>query len=71
MTMTINLGQQRAIDLDPIIHKLGKPSILLSLTGEVNGKVHNCILIPVEKVDQLVQTLQLVANLARQNVAQM
>ena len=65
MTVTVSLTPGRAIDLDPIIHMAGRPAVLLSLIGEVHGRVHNVALIPLHKIDAVIEALQLVATQVR------
>lgn len=65
MSHVIDLGSNRAIELDPIIHMVGRPAILLSLAGEVHGKVHNCALIPLHKLEEFIAGLRLVASAAK------
>lgn len=64
---SLRLNGGCAIALDPIRETSAtQRGILLSLQGRVPGSVMNCAVIPLERVPELLATLQMVADQARQ-----
>lgn len=59
MTITVDMGRNRAIELDAVKTTMSMPAVLLSLAGDVHGKVQNCSLIPLSRLDDLIAALQL------------
>lgn len=64
MSVTVHLRAGSAIDLDPISAIGTTPAVLVSLRGEVHGKVINCALIPAHKIQQTIDALILVRDQA-------
>jgi hypothetical protein len=59
--VTIQLNEGTAISIDAIIHRRNGLAVLISIEGEVHGKVNNCALIPLHTVPKLIAALELVA----------
>lgn len=64
MTATVRLGQGSALQIDSLVHR---SAVLLSLEGDVFGKVFNCALIPLNRVDQLIEALKLAKQQAKKS----
>lgn len=67
MSATIALNGTTSLTLDPLQGFTSQPipGVLLTIEGRVHGTVLNCAVIPLDKVDQLVEALRLVAHQAR------
>lgn len=67
MTARVALNEGTAIALDPITGKTGKTTqgVLLSLEGKVPGQVHNCCVIPLDRIRAVIASLELAAHQAR------
>ncbi|MBB1073631.1 hypothetical protein HUU62_04310 [Rhodoferax sp. 4810] len=61
-TATVSIGPGKAVHVDPLGER---GAVLLSLSGDVFGKVHNVALIPLGRIDQLIDALK-VAKLVAQ-----
>lgn len=67
MAATVRLKDVLAVTFDAIKPTQHTPrAVLLSLEGRVPGAIHNCAVIPLERVGEIIATLQLVADAARE-----
>ena len=67
MSATVRLNNGNAIQFDEVkgVAQREVSGVLLSLEGKYQGEILNCLLIPLDRIETVIESLRLVASQVR------